>query len=230
VPGRKDETWHTKNPRAEPRPDGAGLGPIERLTFGYQQRYYPIDQFLTTLFPEPRTIELLTVRPTLDAWLAYAADRTFVHQEGKTRHYDTALEAWTRHRVAAPVPHYVYMLRLATGSLYVGITRADRLEKRMKEHRRAADPDRWPASPGAYYVRLHRWGSIAHLALVPDRIAAWLTEVEWTRAIAARGAEVFGQHPSRDARVEWGANWLNPWTPTLCVDAEGRVTTKLVGI
>jgi predicted GIY-YIG superfamily endonuclease len=163
--------------------------------------------------------------------------RTFVHQEGKARHYDSALAAWTRHRVAASAPHYVYVLRLATGSLYVGITRADRLARRMQEHRRAAEPDRWPATPGAYFVRHHGWGSIERLELVPDRSAAWLTEAEWTCALAARRVEVFGQNPGdlcpgkgwRDARGGWGVDWQNPRTPTLCVDAAGRVTTALVG-
>jgi predicted GIY-YIG superfamily endonuclease len=183
-------------------------------------------------------VSLSAVTPTLTAWFDYAADRTFVHQEGKARHYDSALAAWTRHRVAAPTPHYVYVLRLATGSLYVGITRADRLADRMKAHKRAAEPDRGPASPGAYFVRHHGWGSVERFELVPDRIAAWLTEAEWTCALAARDVEVFGQNPGDlcpakvwhdERRSGWAANWQNPRTPTLCVDADGHVTTKLVG-
>jgi hypothetical protein len=31
------------------------------------------------------------------------------------------------------------------------------------------------------------------------------------------------------AKSEWSINWQNPRTPTLCVDADGHVTTKLVG-
>jgi predicted GIY-YIG superfamily endonuclease len=137
-------------------------------------------------------------------------------------------------RLVAPVPHCVYVLRLATGSLYIGITRADRLETRLREHRRATAPDHWPTSPGAYFVKLHGWGSVAHNTSVPDRIAAWVTEAEWTCALAARGVEVFGQNPGdlcpgrawRDDRA-WGANWQNPRTPTLCADAEGRAMTVL---
>ena len=121
-------------------------------------------------------------------------------------------------------------------AVHVGITRADRLVDRMKEHKRAAEPDRWPATPGAYFVRHRGWGAIERLELVPDRIAAWLTKAEWTCALAARGVEVFGQNPGdlcpgkgwRDARGEWGVNWQNPRTWTLCVDAAGRVTTALV--
>jgi hypothetical protein len=179
---------------------------------------------------------IIVTEPSLVDWLEYAGDRTFVHQEGKTRHYDSALAAWTRHRVVAPTPA-CRLLRLASGSLYVGITRLDRLVQRTKEHRRAAEPDRWPASPGAYFVRHHGWGTIARLELVPDRIAAWLTEAESTCALAARGVEVFGQNPGdlcpgkawRGAKFEWGVNWQNPRTLTLCVDADGNVTTKLVG-
>jgi hypothetical protein len=47
---------------------------------------------------------------------------------------------------------------------------------------------------------------------------------------------VFGQNPGDlcpgkawlTAAFDWGRNWQNPRTPTLCVDADGRVTTKLV--
>ena len=61
-------------------------------------------------------------------------------------------------------------------------------------------------------------------------------EAEWTCALAARGVEVFGQNPGdlcpgkawRDAAAGWGANWQNPRTWTLCIDAAGRVTTALV--
>jgi hypothetical protein len=63
------------------------------------------------------------------------------------------------------------------------------------------------------------------------------TEAEWTCALAARGVEVFGQNPGdlcpgkawRGAKSEWGVNWQNPRTLTLCADADGNVTTKLVG-
>jgi hypothetical protein len=70
--------------------------------------------------------------------------------------------------------------------------------------------------------------------LVPDRIAAWLTEAEWTCALAAAGVEVFGQNPGDlcpakawhdERRSGWAANWQNPRTPTLCVDADGSVQT-----
>jgi hypothetical protein len=30
-------------------------------------------------------------------------------------------------------------------------------------------------------------------------------------------------------KSEWGVNWQNPRTLTLCADADGKVTTKLVG-
>jgi hypothetical protein len=36
-------------------------------------------------------------------------------------------------------------------------------------------------------VRHHGWGTIARLELVADRIAALLTEANWTCALAARG-------------------------------------------
>jgi hypothetical protein len=107
----------------------------------------------------------------------------------------------------------------------------------MKEHKRAAEPDRWPATPGAYFVRHHGWGTVERLELVPDRVAAWLTEAEWTCALAAAGVEVFGQNPGDlcpakawhdERRSGWAANWQNPRTWTLCVDG-GRVVTKLVG-
>jgi hypothetical protein len=60
---------------------------------------------------------LQLVRPTWSPGFEYAADRTFVHQEGTVRHYDSALAAWTRHRVVAAAPHFVYVLRLARGSV-----------------------------------------------------------------------------------------------------------------
>ena len=44
---------------------------------------------------------LQLVRPTWSPGFEYAADRTFVHQEGTERHYNSALAAWTRHRVVA---------------------------------------------------------------------------------------------------------------------------------
>ena len=98
-------------------------------------------------------------------------------------------------------------------------------------------PTAGPATPGAYFVRHHGWGSIERLELVPDRIAAWLTEAEWTCALAARGVEVFGQNPGdlcpgkawRAAAFDWGINWQNPRTLTLCIDAHDYVRTALVG-
>jgi hypothetical protein len=107
----------------------------------------------------------------------------------------------------------------------------------MKEHQRNAAREESPKSPSEAYLQRHGWGAVDELVLLPDRIAAWMTESVWTCALAARGVEVFGQNPGdlcpgkvwRDARAEWGINWQNPRTPTLCVDAHGHVRTALVG-
>jgi hypothetical protein len=102
-----------------------------------------------------------------------AVGRTFVHYDGKQSLYACALAAWTRYRVVAAREHVVYLLRLATGALYVGLARLDRFAARMKEHQRNAQRDA-PDSPRAAYLKRHGWDGVNELRLVPDRIAALL--------------------------------------------------------
>jgi hypothetical protein len=152
--------------------------------------------------------------PNIIAWLEYAGDRTFTHQAGKVLYRDSPLAAWVRHHLSEPAAHFVYLLRLSSGALYVGITRADRCPNRMKAHQRKAQRD-VPDSPSAAYLRQDGWSTVEDLRLVPDRIAAWLTEAEWTCALAARGVEVFGNCPGDlcpakawcEAPASWGRNW-----------------------
>ena len=110
----------------------------------------------------------------------------------------------------------MYLLRLATGALCVCITRADRFTARMKEHQRNAQREA-PDLPSAAYLRRYGWDGVDELRLVPDRIAAWLTEAESTCALAARGVEVFGNWPGdlcpskawAEAPPSWGRNWIS---------------------
>ena len=111
----------------------------------------------------------------------------------------------------------MYLLRLSSGALYVGITRADRFKALMKKHQRNAQREA-PDSPGAAYLKRHSWDGVDELRLVPDRITALLTEAEWTCALATRGVEVFGSWPGdlcpakvwAEAPPSWGRNWVNP--------------------
>jgi hypothetical protein len=172
--------------------------------------------------------------PSLVAWFEYAGDRTFVHQDGKARYHDSAFTAWTRHRVVSPALHWVYLLRLASGAPYVGITRLDRFPARMKQHQRHAQREAPPESPSGSFLRRHGWGHVEEIALVPDRIAARLTEASWTCAMTARGEEVFGNWPGdlcpAKAWIEapsWGRNWLHPRVPDVAffVSADDTVRT-----
>ena len=112
-------------------------------------------------------------------------------------------------------------------------SRADRFTSRMRKHQRNAQREA-PDSPGAASLKHHGWGTVEELRLVPDRIAALLTEAEWTCALAARGVEVFGNWPGDlcPAKVwadppAWGHNWINPRVPdvTFLVAADDTVRT-----
>ena len=132
--------------------------------------------------------------PDFVAWMSHARDRLFSHDGG--------LAAWVRHRLVQPEPNVVYLLRLASGAFYVGITPERRLDVRVTEHQRSArrlmlerpggELRAYPMAPSEAYVMRHGWDRVEMTALVPDRICAWLLEVIWTCVLARAGVEVFG--------------------------------------
>jgi hypothetical protein len=87
---------------------------------------------LPTATPEPRFLD----------WLQYAGD--------------DALKTWTQHRLAEPAEHIVYLRQLASGALYVGITRADCFKQRMRAHDRTAARDGLPGAPSEFYTLVPR--------------------------------------------------------------------------
>jgi hypothetical protein len=141
--------------------------------------------------------------PSFLAWLDYAGD--------------TALTSWVRHRFGRvggtrlgglvyepPQPHVVYAIRGAAEppAFYVGITRADRVDQRMAEHRRATrrltrdhdgpdlrayEMDAWEA-----YEMAHGFDRIEHTIPVPDKVTALLVKALQTCLIAGAGYKVFG--------------------------------------
>ena len=148
------------------------------------------------------TLPASTAEPNFLAWLQYAGD--------------AALKCWVRDRLAEPAEHVVYLRRLASGALYCGIARLDRLKARMREHQRNAERLAMPDAPNEFYNWFHGGGDVIDLRVVPDRVAALLLEAEATCALAAAGHEVFGSWPgalcpARDWLGEtpwWGRNWL----------------------
>jgi hypothetical protein len=146
---------------------------------------------LPTATPEPRFLD----------WLQYAGD--------------DALKSWVQHRVAEPAERIVYLRQLASGALYVGITRADCFKQRMRAHDRSAARDAMPDAPNEFYTWFHGPGEVVDLRACPDRCAALLLEAEATCVLAAAGHEVFGHWPgalcpARAWLVDgpwWGRNW-----------------------
>jgi hypothetical protein len=153
--------------------------------------------------------------PDFVAWMHYVGDGAVKHQEGARGVYDSALVAWVRHRFVQPEPHVVYLLRLATGALYCGITSARRFESRMDDHRRSArrvtvERDRaveldveprpgelraYPMAPCEAYVMANGWDAVVTAELVHDRVCALLLEALWTCILAGAGYQVFGNWP-----------------------------------
>jgi hypothetical protein len=134
--------------------------------------------------------------PLFTDWLQYAGDR--------------ALKLWVQERLAEPVEHVVYLRRLRSGALYVGITRVDRFKNRMRTHDRNAARAALPDAPNEFYSWFHGPGDVIDMRLVPDRIAALLLEAEATAKLAAVGLEVFGSCPAHPDVPWWERNWRNP--------------------
>jgi hypothetical protein len=138
---------------------------------------------------------------TFLAWLEYAGDR--------------ALVAWVRDRLERPVEHVVYLRRLKLETLYVGITRVDQFETRIKRHERNATRSALPDAPNEFFNWLHGQGKVIDVRVVPDRCAALLLEAAATCSLAAAGYEVFGHFAATPCPAAawlpwWGRNWRNP--------------------
>jgi len=138
-----------------------------------------------------------TTEPLFTDWLQYAGD--------------CALKLWVQEHIAEPVAHIVYLRRLRSGALYVGITRVDQFKVRMNKHERNAKRDAMPDSPNEFYSWLHGHGDVIDMRVVPDRCAALLLECEATCALAAAGHEVFGHDPGALCPAR---EWLGetPWS------------------
>src|SRR5262249_30669040 len=129
---------------------------------------------------------------------------------------DGALKSWVRDRLTEPAAHVVYLRRLASGALYVGIARVDRFKARMRTHNRNAARDAMPEAPNEFYSWFHGQGELIDLRVVPDRCAGLLLEAEATCALAAAGHEVFGRWPGALCPGKqwlgetpwWGRNWV----------------------
>jgi predicted GIY-YIG superfamily endonuclease len=174
----------------------------------------------------------VVTEPNFVAWLEFVGDHKVAYQYGKP--HDSALAAWTRHRVCQPTPHVVYLLKFGTGARYVGIAQAATFKDRLRAHQRAAEGEKPLRHPGEFFVAHHGQFELEAFRIVPDRVAAWLTEALWTCEIAARGVEAFGSDPAQLCPAKawceprgWGRNWVNPRVPdvTFLVAADDTVRT-----
>lgn len=126
---------------------------------------------------------------------------------------------------AGAVPYAVYLIECWTeGALYVGISRADILYDRLRDHWDDSFLDgtrvvgegtdgHGKLAPNSVFLMAHGYRATAAVLMVPGKKAAEAWECDWTYSLAANARVVFGRGITATCP---GTKWLNgfggiPW-------------------